>query len=407
MRKANIASGAKNKQKLTASHAAGHRLHTCRRARGLGGYVIGTVPATLDPETETQAVQYVPCGQTETLPLHLYDRRFSASIGCCNYMLLFPMRKTVNANSRTPSVRMCLIETDQAGQRVDNFLLRECKGVPKSHIYKAIRNGEVRVNKGRVSAHYRLEAGDALRIPPMRLPDPGVRPYVPPAVFPVVYEDAALLVIDKPAGVAVHGGSGVSFGVIEQLRAARPDERFLELAHRLDRETSGLLIIARTRKALLALHDMMREGGGRKHYQALVVGDWVNDRQHIRLPLLKYLTAQGERRVRVDEEGKSAHTIVSLLHRYGRYSLLDAELRTGRTHQIRVHLSASGYPIVGDDKYGPDAVREAFTRRGFGRMFLHAYHLRLPHPITGEALNLEAPLPPACRAVLDELEQSA
>lgn len=365
------------------------------------------MPATLDPEAETQAVQYAPCGQTETHPLHLYIRRFSASIGCCDYMLLFPMRKTVNTNSPAPSVRMCPIEADQAGQRVDNFLLRECKGVPKSHIYKAIRNGEVRVNKGRVSAEYRLQAGDMLRIPPMRLPDPDARPYVPPAVFPVIYEDAALLVIDKPAGVAVHGGSGVSFGVIEQLRAARPDERFLELAHRLDRETSGLLMIARTRKALLALHDMMREGGGRKHYQALVVGDWVNDRQHIRLPLLKYLTAEGERRVRVDDGGKFAHTIVSLLRRYGRYSLLGAELRTGRTHQIRVHLTASGYPIVGDDKYGTDAVREAFAQRGFRRMFLHAHSLILPHPITGETLSLEAPLPPACQALLDELERSA
>ncbi|NYT39109.1 RluA family pseudouridine synthase, partial [Allopusillimonas soli] len=172
------------------------------------------------------------------------------------------------------------------------------------------------------------------------------------------------------------------------------------------RETSGLLMIARTRKALLALHDMMREGVGRKHYQALVVGDWVNDRQHIRLPLLKYLTAEGERRVRVDSAGKFAHTIVSLRHRYGHYSLLDAQLRTGRTHQIRVHLSASGYPIVGDDKYGSDTVRETFTRQGFGRMFLHAYQLVLPHPITGEPLNLAAPLPPACQALLDKLEQS-
>lgn len=301
---------------------------------------------------------------------------------------------------------MCLIEADQAGQRVDNFLLRECKGVPKSHIYKAIRSGEVRVNKGRVSAEYRLQAGDMLRIPPMRLPDPGARSYVPPAVFPVIYEDAAMLVIDKPAGVAVHGGSGVSFGVIEQLRAARPDERFLELAHRLDRETSGLLMIARTRKALLALHDMFREGGGRKHYRALVVGDWVNDRQHIRLPLLKYVTTGGERRVRVDNDGKFAHTIVSLLRRYGRYSLLDAELRTGRTHQIRVHLAASGYPIAGDDKYGSDAVRETLAQRGFRRMFLHAHSLILPHPITRESLSLEASLPPACQALLNELEQS-
>ncbi|MDN5843432.1 MAG: RluA family pseudouridine synthase [Alcaligenaceae bacterium] len=301
---------------------------------------------------------------------------------------------------------MSTIEAGQAGQRLDNFLLRECKGVPKSHIYKAIRSGQVRVNKGRVAAEYRLQEGDMLRIPPLRMPDPDQRPYVPPAVFPVVYEDEALLVVDKPAGVAVHGGSGVSFGVIEQLRAARPGERFLELAHRIDRETSGLLMIARSRKALLALHDMMRAGGGRKHYLALVVGDWVNDRQHIRLPLLKYLTPGGERRVRVDDAGKAAHTIVTLQHRYGAYSLLGAELRSGRTHQIRVHLAAQGHPIVGDEKYGPDAVREAFARRGFARMFLHAHRLVVPHPLTGHELALEAPLPPACRAVLDELEHS-
>ncbi len=197
------------------------------------------------------------------------------------------MRKTVIAQDSPPSVRLVQVGTEQAGQRIDNFLLRLCKGVPKSHIYKAIRSGEVRVNKGRTSADYRVEEGDTVRIPPIRLPRADEPRPVPPACFPVIYEDDAMLVINKPAGVAVHGGSGVSFGVIEQLRAARPQAPFLELAHRLDRETSGLLIIAKKRKALVALHDMMREGGGRKHYQALVVGDWVNDRQHIRLPLLK------------------------------------------------------------------------------------------------------------------------
>src|SRR5690606_30560421 len=277
---------------------------------------------------------------------------------------------------------------------------------PKSHIYKAIRDGQVRVNKGRCRAETRLGAGDTVRVPPLRLPAPGSAPPAPPAAFPVLYEDAHLLVIDKPAGVAVHGGSGVSFGVIGQLRAARPDERMLELAHRLDRDAAVVLMVARSRKALVALHDMMRAGGGRKHYLALVVGDWVNDRQHIRLPLLKYLTPGGERRVRVDESGKAAHTIVTLGHRYGAYSLLGAELRSGRTHQIRVHLAAQGHPIVGDEKYGSDAVREAFARRGFSRMFLHAHRLVVPHPLNGRELSLEAPLPPACQAVLDELEHS-
>jgi 23S rRNA pseudouridine955/2504/2580 synthase len=307
-----------------------------------------------------------------------------------------------------PAVRFFQIDTEQAGQRVDNFLIRVCKGVPKSHLYKAIRSGEVRVNKGRTSADQRLEAGDVVRVPPLRLPRPDEPHKVPAAVFPVVFEDDALMVIDKPAGVAVHGGSGVSFGVIEQLRAAYPDAPFLELAHRLDRETSGLLMIAKKRKALVALHAMMREGLGRKHYLALVVGDWVNDRQHLRQPLARWLTASGERRVRVDpREGKSAHTIVTLEKRYGAYSLVGAELRTGRTHQIRVHLASSGFPLVGDEKYGPDEVRARFSALGFRRMFLHACRLDIPHPVTGQALELRAGLPPECVRILDLLEQEA
>ncbi len=300
---------------------------------------------------------------------------------------------------------MIRIDETRAGQRIDNFLLRECKGVPKSHIYKAIRGGEVRVNKGRISSDYRLRDGDLVRVPPLRLPDRDQPRPVPAAVFPVVFEDEHLMVIDKPAGVAVHGGSGVSFGVIEQLRAARPQERFLELAHRLDRETSGLLIIAKRRAALVELHDMFREIRARKFYLALVQGDWVNDRQHIRFPLLRWLTANGERRVRVDEEGKQAHTIITLQRRFGRFSLLQAELKTGRTHQIRVHLAHSGFPIVGDEKYGDDALRAQFARQGFKRMFLHSGRLEFNHPVTGEPLVLEAPLPPECRAVLDLLEK--
>ncbi len=315
------------------------------------------------------------------------------------------MRKETSSPAVPPAARLVEVGEEHAGQRLDNFLLRLCKGVPKSHIYKAIRGGQVRVNKGRVQADYRVASGDTVRVPPLRLPDPGAPRPVPAAEFPVVHEDEALLVIDKPAGVAVHGGSGVSFGVIEQLRAARPEARFLELVHRLDRDTSGLLMVAKKRSALLALHAMLREGGGRKHYYALVEGDWVNDRQHIRLPLTKWTTASGERRVRVDREnGQAAHTIVTLQRRYGSYSLLDAELRTGRTHQIRVHLAASGFPIVGDDKYGTDEVRQRFARQGFGRMFLHAHRLSLPHPLTGELLQLEAALPAACRELLDRLE---
>ncbi|MFA7439086.1 RluA family pseudouridine synthase [Castellaniella sp.] len=317
------------------------------------------------------------------------------------------MRKMDVPTANKPVVRYLRVGPEQAGQRLDNFLLRECKGVPKSHLYKAIRDGQVRVNRGRSRADARLAQGDQVRVPPLRLPAPGARVPVPPAHFPILHEDAHLLVIDKPAGVAVHGGSGVSFGVIEQLRAARPAEKLLELAHRLDRETSGVLLIARSRRALVALHDMMRASRGHKHYLALVVGDWVNQRQHIRLPLLKYLTPGGERRVRVDAQGKAAHTIITLQRRYGgHYSLLDAELRSGRTHQIRVHLAASGHPVAGDEKYGPDAVRQALIAQGFRRMFLHAARFDLPHPVSGQPLCLRAPLPADCQALLDRLDHA-
>lgn len=314
------------------------------------------------------------------------------------------MRKETSSPMQTPTVRMVEVDAEHDGQRLDNFLLRLCKGVPKSHIYKAIRGGEVRVNKGRISADYRIVSGDIIRVPPLRLPAPNAPKHIPAVEFPIVFEDDAMLVIDKPAGVAVHGGSGVSFGVIEQLRAARPEAKFLELVHRLDRDTSGLLMVGKKRNALLALHAMLREGRGDKHYLALVEGDWVNDRQHIRLGLTKWTTQSGERRVRVDSDGQTAHTIVTLKQRLGAYSLVDAELRTGRTHQIRVHLASSGFPIVGDDKYGNDETTAKFARMGFARMFLHAHQLTIPHPLTGETLQLVAPLPPVCVKLLKQLE---
>lgn len=315
------------------------------------------------------------------------------------------MHKIVSIKQNKPAVRNVTINHDADGQRLDNFLLKICKGVPKSHIYKAIRNGEVRINKGRCKADTRLYTGDSVRIPPMRLPDPKQKPKVPASKFPVIYEDRHLLVIDKPAGIAVHGGSGVSFGVIEQVRAAYPGESMLELAHRIDRETSGVLVLAKTRKALLGLHAIMREGLGEKHYLALVCGDWVNDRQHIRAPLLKYLTRSGERRVRVDESGKFAHTIVTLKKRYkGEFSLLGAQLRTGRTHQIRVHLASQGYPIAGDDKYGTEQSRSYLSSHGLKRMFLHANKLLIKHPVTDQILDLHAPLPKDCADFLKRLE---
>ncbi|HQR03186.1 MAG: RluA family pseudouridine synthase [Proteobacteria bacterium] len=302
------------------------------------------------------------------------------------------------------SATLLEVGEEEAGQRIDNFLLRIAKGAPKSHIYRILRSGEVRVNKGRIGPDYRLRAGDRVRVPPIRLSEK--RPVAVPArEFALVYEDDALIVIDKPAGVAVHGGSGVSFGIIEQLRQARPQARLLELAHRLDRETSGLLIVAKKRSALTRLHDQFREGGISKRYLALVRGRWMNPRQHIRHPLHKYLTEDGERRVRVSAEGKEAHSIVRLLARWENFSLVEVELKTGRTHQIRVHLSHAGYPLAGDDKYGDFALNKNLQKAGLKRMFLHAAHLALPHPLQGEDLSLAAPLPPELAAFLEQLDQ--
>lgn len=298
------------------------------------------------------------------------------------------------------SVTFLEVGEDGAGQRIDNFLIKRLKGVPKSHVYRILRSGEVRVNKGRVGAERRLDAGDVVRVPPVRTADKVGRAEtapVPAREFAVAYEDEALIVVVKPAGVAVHGGSGVDFGVIEQLRQARPQAKFLELAHRLDRETSGLLVIGKKRAALTRLHDLFRDGGIDKRYLALVKGRWRDRLRNVKLPLLKYLTAEGERRVRVSPEGKEAHSVVRLLGRYagpaGEASLLEVALRTGRTHQIRVHLAHLGHPILGDEKYGDFALNRDLQKRGLKRMFLHAASLRLPHPATGETLDLRAPLP--------------
>lgn len=311
------------------------------------------------------------------------------------------------------SVSQAIISEDEQGQRLDNFLLRICKGVPKSHVYRILRSGEVRVNSKRCEASYRLQLGDVLRIPPVRIAQKAEE-VVAGAEFkaelPILYEDEAMLVIDKPAGIAVHGGSGVSFGVIEALRRQRPQARFLELAHRLDRETSGILLVGKKRSALVALHDMFREGGagagGRgadKRYLVLVSGRWMDPVRNVRLPLLKYLLDSGERRVRVAEDGKASHTVFRLLARWANFSLLEAELKTGRTHQIRVHLAHLGFPIAGDEKYGDFSLNKALPRTGLKRMFLHAWRMRLPHPLGGEALSLEAPLPEGLQGFLQQL----
>ena len=304
------------------------------------------------------------------------------------------------------SVTWLEVGEESEGQRIDNFLLRIAKGVPKSHIYRILHSGEVRVNKGRVQAEYRLQLGDKLRVPPMRTAERPSQAAVPARDFEIAFEDEAFIVVDKPAGVAVHGGSGVSFGVIEQLRRARPLAKFLELAHRLDRDTSGLLIVAKKRMALTRLHDQFRDGIINKRYLALVKGRWRNELQHVRLPLYKYLTAEGERRVSVNAEGKAAHSVVRLVARWENFSLVEVELKTGRTHQIRVHLSHLGFPIAGDDKYGDFPLNKALQKTGLGRMFLHAAKLALPHPLSGALVELESPLPVELRSFTEKLDRN-
>lgn len=304
---------------------------------------------------------------------------------------------------RKESVTWTKIDEGSCDQRIDNFLCKHLKGVPKSHIYRILRSGEVRVNKKRVDQTYRLQLGDQVRIPPVRVAEIQVRDYVPALEFPILYEDDALLVIDKPSGVAVHGGSGVSFGIIEQLRSARPQAKFLELVHRLDRETSGVLLLAKKRSALVHLHEQMRDGKTDKRYLCLVLGKWQNVKQHVKLPLHKFNTQNGEKRVMVREDGQASHTIFTLQKNWPEFSLLEAQLKTGRTHQIRVHLSHLGFPIAGDDKYGDFARNKELIKQGLKRMFLHAHSITFTHPLTAEAMQLSAPLPKELQRFVNEL----
>ena len=316
-----------------------------------------------------------------------------------------------------PQVKTVCIDEDSAGQRVDNFLMRHLKGVPKTHIYRMIRSGEVRVNKGRVGADTRLVEGDLVRVPPVRISErvaekaqamaQGAVRGVPARDFAVLMEDEHLLVINKPAGVAVHGGSGVSFGVIEQLRMARPQAKFLELVHRLDRETSGILLVAKKRSALKNLQDQFRERQTGKTYLAMVRGDWPARLKVLDKPLHKYLlegqdAQAGERRVKVvardHADGMPSVTLVKVREHRPQGTLLEVTIKTGRTHQIRVHLASEGHPILGDDKYGDfelnKTLASAGANPGLKRMFLHAWRLQFNHPATGERLEILAELPP-------------
>jgi len=310
----------------------------------------------------------------------------------------------------SPKVRLVSVTDEDAGQRIDNFLARHLKGVPKSHIYRILRRGEVRVNSGRIKAHYKVCAGDTVRIPPVRV---SPKKDVPPAAARIdwdkqtLFENNRCLVLNKPSGIAVHGGSGLSFGVIEALRASRPQAPYLELGHRLDRETSGCLVIAKRRSFLRLFHEHLRNGEVVKQYLALLAGHWPGGRQTVDVPLRKNQLQGGERMVVVDEEGgKQALTIFRPVSRYSSATLAEVDLKTGRTHQIRVHAAHIGHPLAGDNKYGDPEFNRRLRSLGLRRLFLHAHRLEFADSGAGEPVSVSAPLDAGLKAVLDSLETS-
>ena len=359
--------------------------------------------------------------------------------------LLLKPELTLNTKSEaTPAIKAEFVTVDENsdGQRLDNFLIRQLKGVPKTHIYRIIRSGEVRVNKGRASADTRIAEGDIIRLPPVRVSERMAEKTEAMANeiaklaltnsvdgrkisktsilkdFPILLEDDHVLAISKPAGVAVHGGSGISFGVIEQLRMARPQAKFLELVHRLDRETSGILLVAKKRSALTNMQNQFRERETGKTYLALVVGAWPANKKVLDKPLHKYLLptkdgSEGERRVKVttkdDPQGMKSVTLVKVRQTFAGFTLLEVTIKTGRTHQIRVHLASEGHPIVGDDKYGDFELNKALQKpsktqtTALKRMFLHAWRLQLTHPATAERVELQNELPAELQSFVDSL----
>ena len=311
-------------------------------------------------------------------------------------------------NTSNPQVRLLVIDAEQQGQRIDNFLKTQLKGVPKSLIYRILRKGEVRVNKKRIKPEYKLVVGDEVRVPPVRVAEENELPSAKLSSIQalesmILFEDEVLIVLNKPAGMAVHGGSGLSFGVIEGLRALRPDARFLELVHRLDRDTSGCLLIAKKRSALKSLHEQLRLKTMRKQYSALVRGQWQPHVKVVNAPLLKNVLQSGERIVRVSPEGKPSETRFHILKRFSDATLIEASPITGRTHQIRVHTAHAGHPIACDDKYGESQFDERMRELGLQRLFLHASRLTFQHPVDQRELTMEAPLDPHLQKLLTKL----
>ncbi|GAB1054481.1 MAG: 23S rRNA pseudouridine(955/2504/2580) synthase RluC [Shewanella algae] len=317
-------------------------------------------------------------------------------------------------NTETPSpnqqVRLVTIDEDNVGQRIDNFLLSKLKGVPKSMIYRIVRKGEVRVNKKRIKPEYKLAEGDQVRIPPVRVSEENYRT-APSANLErvsrledrILFEDKHILVLNKPAGIAVHGGSGVDYGVIEALRSLRPQQKFLELVHRLDKDTSGVLLVAKKRSALKHLHDQLRHKQMQKDYQALVRGEWQKHDKVVKAPLLKLTLKSGERIVRVNTEGKASETRFKILQRYDGATLVQASPVTGRTHQIRVHCQYAGHPIACDEKYSEQKFDDSMRALGLNRLFLHAAQLKFTHPDTETEMTVQAPLGPELLELLDKL----
>lgn len=302
------------------------------------------------------------------------------------------------------------IDENNSGQRLDNFLITLLKGVPKSKIYRILRKGEVRVNKKRVKPQYRLDVGDEVRLPPIRKAEEQASPRVPENLMTsleerILYEDDGLIVVNKPSGVAVHGGSGLSFGVIEAFRQMRPDQSFLELVHRLDRETSGVLMLAKKRKVLTYLHEQLRTDGVDKRYLALVLGKWRGGAQEVDAPLLKNVTQSGERVVRVSRDGKPSLTRFKTLERFAIATLVEAKPVTGRTHQIRVHCQYAGCPIVGDEKYATNEINKTFKEFGVRRLFLHARSITFQAREGEKSLTIEAELDPELESVLMNLRK--
>ncbi len=303
------------------------------------------------------------------------------------------------------------VTADYAGQRIDNFLMRELKGVPKSRVYRLLRKGEVRVNKARTRAEYRLRAGDVVRIPPVRRAAPQGPAQVSDGLSErleqsVLYEDDRLLVVDKLSGLAVHGGSGINLGLIEALRALRPGTPFMELVHRLDRDTSGCVMVAKKRSMLRFLHEQLRNGSVNKRYLALVVGRWPRRRQLVNAPLMKNVLQSGERMVHVAEQGKPSLTEFSVVERFPGATLVEARPVTGRTHQIRVHARHAGHPLLGDDKYGDPEADRQFRERGLRRLFLHAAGLDIPMPEGAPGVTVDAPLAPELEQLLESLRST-